>query len=528
MKTLVIGLDAATWHIITPLLQRGEMPNIASLVESGASGTLRSTIPAMTPSAWTSIATGINPGKHGIYDFVAQNRNTYEIKPINLSSLDQPAVWDIFNTYGSKVGFINFPLAFPPPKIKGFFVSGIGTSEHEEYAFPKTLWDSLKSRGYQIHPGFSSRQGVKKYIEELKKITETQCEVCVEQMGKIDCELYWIVFQGLDWIQHHFWDTKYRGENAVNLFYRYMDEIVGRLLRQTDKSWNVIVLSDHGFRKIKANCYMNNLLEQWGYLKRIQRPAKNTKLGAGVLKAMWKFGRKMPMVIKRAIPDKWSSVIRDRQNRYLQLEKVIDWDQTQAFSYGYMGRIYIHQKNKYSRGIVESATQYSKLCEEIISRLRSLRDPSTGGLIVGDIFRKEDIYTGSKLEDAPDILFNTRDSEYMVYGDFSDKWLQKPHGRVADHAPEGIFICKAQKVTPCNKIEANAIDITPTLLYMHNLPVLADMDGRVLEEIFMPSFTANKSIQKTEAISVSQKTCLEPSERRDKEIVKRLKDLGYM
>lgn len=128
-KKLVISLDAATWRVMKPLMQEERLPNIQRLINEGTSGILYSTIPPFTPSAWTSIVTGVNPGKHGFFDFVAQDHETYRVEYVNCSRLIRPAIWDMFNTYGKKVGVVNFPMAFPPPHVDSFFISGFPTQK---------------------------------------------------------------------------------------------------------------------------------------------------------------------------------------------------------------------------------------------------------------------------------------------------------------------------------------------------------------------------------------------------------------
>jgi predicted AlkP superfamily phosphohydrolase/phosphomutase len=70
MKVFVLGLDGATWDILDPLVRAGELPHLARLVERGASGTLRSVFPPLSPVAWTGVMTGKNSGKHGVFEFL--------------------------------------------------------------------------------------------------------------------------------------------------------------------------------------------------------------------------------------------------------------------------------------------------------------------------------------------------------------------------------------------------------------------------------------------------------------------------
>ncbi|PYJ23760.1 MAG: hypothetical protein DME99_01910, partial [Verrucomicrobia bacterium] len=74
-KAVIIGLDAATWTLIRPWMAEGRMPTFARLVKEGASATLESVRPPLTPPAWTSFMTGKNPAKHGVFNFM-QSKDT--------------------------------------------------------------------------------------------------------------------------------------------------------------------------------------------------------------------------------------------------------------------------------------------------------------------------------------------------------------------------------------------------------------------------------------------------------------------
>ena len=210
----------------------------------------------------------------------------------------------------------------------------------------------------------------------------------------------------------------------------------------------------------------------------------------------------------------------------MRLHQMIDWDQTRAFSFGYMGRIYIHTKGKYPQGTV-GTDEYEKLREEIIAQLRSLRDPETGDPVVGEVFRKEEIYIGDQLENAPDIIFTPSDFAYAVYGDFGDAWFCHLRDRVADHDMEGILIMKGKDISRGVNLNAEVVDIAPTLLYLHGLPVLEDMDGRVLQEAFTKELTKKREVKTIKEVPIrSSEERL--GEKAQEEIEKRLRELGYL
>ncbi|MCF7890529.1 alkaline phosphatase family protein [Candidatus Bipolaricaulota bacterium] len=270
-KTIVLGLDAATWSIMKPLLKSGDLPNLKDLAKKGVSGNLTSTTPPMTPLAWNSIVTGVNPGKHGIYDFVQQDSGSYEITPIVSDGveLEVPAIWDLFSQQKRKVGVMNFPLSYPPPENEPFFISGISSPESGDFTYPSELKKRLQQKDYRIHPRFGAQDNPPgKYIEEVEELTQKQLEVALNLLQDYDLDMFWAVFMGIDWVQHYLWNETINGEKAVNRIYRFMDTVVGELLEAIGSEWNVLVLSDHGFSEISGEIHLNNLLEKWGYLKR--------------------------------------------------------------------------------------------------------------------------------------------------------------------------------------------------------------------------------------------------------------------
>ena len=100
-RVLVIGLDGATLDLIEPWARGGYLPNLAQFLELGSSGVLRSTVPPVSPAAWSSFMTGKNPGKHGIFDFLARDFASYGMR-INLRTTE-PSLWHLLSGQGRRV-----------------------------------------------------------------------------------------------------------------------------------------------------------------------------------------------------------------------------------------------------------------------------------------------------------------------------------------------------------------------------------------------------------------------------------------
>ena len=91
----VIGLDSATFDVLDPMLDAGELPNLRALLDRGASGVLRSTTHPLTPHAWSTMVTGVNAARHGIWDFTERDDTGYGLRLINGSYRRAPALWGV-------------------------------------------------------------------------------------------------------------------------------------------------------------------------------------------------------------------------------------------------------------------------------------------------------------------------------------------------------------------------------------------------------------------------------------------------
>lgn len=136
-KVIILGFDALSPQIIEPLMAEGKLPNFAKLKQAGTYTHLNTTNPPQSPVAWTGFATGKNPGKNGIYDFITRNPDDYSLS-LSLSEIKdtepQPvkktaSFWNYTSDKGINNIIINAPVTFPPDKIKGKMLSGMGVPD---------------------------------------------------------------------------------------------------------------------------------------------------------------------------------------------------------------------------------------------------------------------------------------------------------------------------------------------------------------------------------------------------------------
>src|SRR3989338_8916239 len=97
-RMLVIGLDGATWTLLTPFMEQGLLPNLKRLLKQGAAGNLASTVPAHSGPAWTTFMTCVNPGKHGVFGFLHRTYGqTITLRPISSRDIQAPTIFQILS-----------------------------------------------------------------------------------------------------------------------------------------------------------------------------------------------------------------------------------------------------------------------------------------------------------------------------------------------------------------------------------------------------------------------------------------------
>ena len=142
-RVIVIGLDGLEPSIVGPMLDAGELPNLARMRERGGFSTVATTTPAQTPVAWSTFATGTNPGGHGIFDFLRRDPKTYRpdialnryepagaFRPPRAVNLRRgQAVWDLLSTQGIDSTIIRCPATYPPDAFHGQLLSGMGVPD---------------------------------------------------------------------------------------------------------------------------------------------------------------------------------------------------------------------------------------------------------------------------------------------------------------------------------------------------------------------------------------------------------------
>jgi predicted AlkP superfamily phosphohydrolase/phosphomutase len=551
MRTLVIGLDGVTFDLLGPWIEAGELPNLKRLMERGAWGNLRTTLPPISSSSWSSFVTGVNPGKHGLVDFVYPGADSYKVTMINSTSRQTRSLWNWLNDAGHRVGLLGIPTTYPPEPVEGFMISGfLAPGPDSEWSYPPELKPELEAQlgSFQLSPDerFRSTHRLDRFLDDLTASVENRTQAALYLMKHKPWDLFAVVYWDTDMVQHETWrllDPFHPRHDPAEAecyrdrilgFHRKVDADVGRLLDQIDSDTLVVVMSDHGFGPVHSFFLTNNWLASLGLLKFKRTPWTATKR---LLFRMGYTPLRMFRIAKALGLARLRKQVRFQQkaglvNRLFLSFDDVDWDRTRAFSIGSFGQVYINGAGIRPQGSVQPGAEYEALKEWIAEQALALRDPRSGEPLVERVYRREEIYSGPYIARTPDLIVQPQGWEYMAFGhaDFgSNQLVEAITGLSGHHRPDGVLILAGAGVKPGTELqEASILDLTPTILHAMGVAVPEELDGRVLSEAFGPASPLARPVSYSQD-SVYKEETAEPdlSEDELEEVQEKLRGWGY-
>lgn len=546
MKVFCIGLDGATFDLIQPFLAQGKLPTFKKLMERGAWSELRSTVPPVTASAWSSFMTGKNPGAHGLYDFMQRRANSYDLAPVSARDRDGKAIWDLMGDAGKRVIVMNVPVTWLPQPVNGLLITGMLTPRNaENYTYPKELAEELRREigDYIVYSDevYSKGRG-ETFLNALKYSATQRVRAADYLLQKYPADFFMLVFPETDTVSHGLWsayDPTHHDHNPAEAeklrdgileIYEHIDGLLERLITNHQSPISILLMSDHGHGPVRNFLYVNNFLAQRGYLKFKSNLASQLKRAAFQLGLTPRFAYNLLLAIglgklRRTLDKRRGG--RGLLKRFFLSFGDVDWSRTRAYSIGYIGEVHINLRGREPQGIVSPGEEYEHVRDVVITSLRELTLPD-GAPLVEHIWKKEEIYHGAHLANAPDILFLPRNLETIAFGDFefgSNKVIEKSFGVSSSHRMNGIFVASGAGIKNAGEFSgAQLIDLAPTILHLMGLPVPTDMDGRVVTEALADA----RAVEYGGTSAGNAVTRDGYSEEEEKEVIERLADLGYI
>ncbi len=538
-RLVILGLDGATMDVAGPMMERGELPVLARVARDGASGTLRSSPVPVSPCAWTSITTGVNPARHGIFDFCRREPGSYRIGVVSDRAVRAKRLWHHVGDAGLASLVTNVPATYPPRPLRGGLVAGLLTpSLKARFTEPETLAAELLEAvpDYRVSTDvvFDPTRPVQ-YAAGVAAVFEAR-ERAIRFLHERHAAAFEMhVAMLLDHGQHKLWrDPRelFAPDAAASPFvhdlYRRADAFVGRMLDLYGPDTTVLILSDHGFGPLDGVLRTNRWLVREGFLTlkaswtlAAKKWLARTDLATRTFRLMQRVGlggvgRLVPKGVQHAVAT--SGISFDD----------VDWSRTRAYAYGEFGQLFVNLKGREPEGTVEPGAEYEALLADLGERLGRLRDPASGEPLVPEVRRKDELYAGPLLGEAPDLTFAIGGNRYdasVAFGFEQEDVLGGPEFHDSgSHRAEGILLALGPTVRAGHRIEGAGVhDVTPTALHLMGLPVPDDLDGRVLAEMMSDA----RPVVSAGAGGAASAPA-EPTEEDMSAVEERLRSLGYM
>jgi predicted AlkP superfamily phosphohydrolase/phosphomutase len=457
-KALVIGLDcAAPQWVFDRWLD--DLPNLRSLTERGAYGILRSCEPPITVPAWSVMTSSRSPGALGFYGFRNRRDHSYDALAFADSrAVRLPRVWDLLSMRGRPVIVLGVPQTYPVSRVNGVMVSCFLTpdTEQSQYTYPPELKEEIERLvgRYMVDVENFRTEEKERLLAQIEEMTEKRFRLAEHLLETRPWDLFFMVEMGTDRIHHGFWrffDPEHRlydpgnpYEAAVLDYYRALDEKLGRVLRFADEDTAVLVVSDHGAKRMDGGICVNEWLRREGYLVLKEEPEGPARL----------------------TPD------------------MIDWERTTAWGEGgYYSRLFLNVAGREPQGTV-APEDYERVRVDLKQRLEALGDPE--GRAIGTVAHLPEELYEERNGIVPDLLVYFGDLYWRSVG-------QVGTGRVhvfendtgpddANHAHEGLYVLAAEGIAAGRGPERDIRDVAPTLLDLLGEAVPPEMEGRSMLE----------------------------------------------
>lgn len=356
-RVIIIGLDGVPFPLLKNLTQTGIMPNTGGIIQDGLFKPMRSSIPEISSVAWSSIITGQNPGQHGIFGFTDLVPGSYNLRFPNYYDLGTPAFWDLA---AGKSIIINVPSTYPVREMNGVHISGFVAVDIRKSVHPASLVTKLEELDYRLDvDSQKAHKDLDLFMEDLNQTLAARIETYRFLWDYTDWQIFMLTFTATDRLMHFLWsayeDESHRYHRDFLEHFRKIDEIIGEINERISESDTLILLSDHGFERLDKDIYINCFLKDKGFL-----------------------------ILREGNEPLLSNI--DRPTKAFALDPA---------------RIYINAGGKYPKGTVRREEKRG-LINELCSLFLRMKIDNRN--VIREVHRKENIYCGPYLANAPDLV----------------------------------------------------------------------------------------------------------------------------
>ena len=453
---MLIGLDCAEPSLVLERW-RDQLPTLSGLMRRGTYGRLTSVIPPITVPAWSCMMSSKTPGDLGVYGFRNRSDHSYEGGFIAMSTaIEEPRLWDLVTRAGGSSIVLSVPGCYPPRPLNGVMVGCFLTpSLDSKYTYPAALKDEIAEVvGEYLFDTKDFRTDDKDHLlAQVYEMTDRRFALAEHLLDTRPWDLFAMVEMGPDRMHHGFWkymDPEHRKhepgnpyENAILDYHRHVDGLIGKLLEHADDETVVLVVSDHGAKRMEGGIRVNEWLRSEGLLQTSSEPR-----GVAALRDVG-----------------------------------VDWSRTTAWGEGgYYGRVFLNVRDREPEGTVEPE-DFERVRDELAGRLAAIPGPD-GEPLATRVYKPEEIYEEVNGV-APDLLVYFDDLAWRavgtVGGDEGVHTFENDTGPDdANHAQDGLLIMAGPGVEPGQADEMSLLDVAPTVLELLGLEPLPAMRGTSL------------------------------------------------
>jgi len=509
-STVLVGIDAACHGVLDPLVEAGAVPNIAEIVAEGASGPLESQIPPWTPSAWPSLYTGTNPGKHGVFDFLSFDGYDWDV--VNATHVDERPLWSYLDRHGYTSVVVNVPVTHPPDAFDGALVPGYVAPEDPD-CHPQGLLDDLRAElgEYRVYPDDVAGDAAQR--EEYAEVARSRGEAFRYLVDRFDPEFGFVEFQVTDTVFH----DRPGDRAAVRAVYEAVDEQVGKIREKCNPD-TVVLASDHGMGRYRGREFrVNEFLREsgdvtavrggegmptWatvrdGQLKRGEsgmggerRASGGAEPGAstGGVAATAMAGLARVGLTSQRIGRALSAVgLADAVAERVPSSVVsagtaqVDFPSSRAYVRSRIEcGVRINLEGREPDGVVPR-DEYESVRDDLIERLSAVRTPE-GAPVFEDVARREAYFEGPHVDRAVDVVTVPAAFDHFISARLAGSQFGEPT-EPWNHKRDGIVAVAGEGVDEAALDGAHLYDIAPTVLATMDVPAAERMDGTVLPAV---------------------------------------------
>lgn len=525
-RMVVVGLNGATFDLIGPWIAEGKLPTFARLLADGAHGELRSTLPVSTPSASMSAATGRNPGAHNVYGCSRVASEGRGGVPVSSADVCARRVWDVATDYGKRVAVVRLPLTHSCSALDGRFIVPDGPSD---VGVAARKIDDLRAFRDDA------------FARQRAQIAET-----LELLDRRAWDLLWASFDGLDAVQRSFWhfmDPSHPAHprssdlrDTILEVYQLLDEGLAEMMKRLDDRTSLLVVSEHGACGLESYVLLARWLEVAGYLVMKGDGASSTpvvggSIGAGAYALVRALRQSGLGWLPNLLPQRPSAKEPAVKPSFVALTGDVDWSATRVYCpFPAEGGLRVNLRGREANGVVAPG-DFTRVCDEVGAALLALVDPATGRKVVRAVHRRDEIYRGPHVENAPDLLVEPYDAYGLIDGTGSAAIV--PSGRCAgeptgNRRRTGMFVLTGRGArrgvrTP----DGDVCDVAPTVLHLLGLPVQSDMDGTVATAALTAAHLAAHPVRTNQVGTRRQPELLDVGDRERRALERTQEGIGY-